>query len=780
MAEKRLNIGLLISDIENSFDGALCLGAMAGAKENDVNLTIVPGKHINAQYQEAEMIRYRHQFNSLFSYAKSDKFDFLLISMGSICTVIPDEDKRTFLAMFNDTPIMLLASEFEGYPSVTYDNTIGLREGINRILEKVDKNKIGFVSGPINNKDACERLEVYRSALEENGVEYDESKVVYGNFSEFSEDCVRDLMRRHPDLQAVIFANDQMAIGGYTVFRELDLSIGEDILVMGFDDSPMATNLIPFLTTVRADAEELGRIGISEAITSIRQNRARSRVLETSLVERDSTGKRDNAFANEFMTEAYRELLINQPEKAAELLTNYYLPSNNNNSYYSYFSEVCTQLFNEFFRQVDRYEEGTVPDWSEIDDLFLELLNTKIGYSMDLKRFIAVEDNLRDIFLKHWPDKIDYIGMMVLRYTRRLSAMFSSKGATLVSEMRDFLTRTTSLTKDMLAYDPSDDIAYLKANERFAMLGIKSAYIYTFAWPLVTSDRGKICDWSKPDEVLLKSFYCNKNEEIRVVPMDEQRINTSDIIDNKFTDHESRHTYILHNLFINEEQYGLLMCELSERQLYMLYPLVSELAGALKLIYMLNVQMGIQKQLENSLAKIKENNELLESISKKDELTGIYNRRGFFEKCDELICKPINKGKLAILIFADLDNLKLINDRLGHDDGDYALRACADILKESMRASDIVARIGGDEFAALAITESKMCGEAIYNRIKECMVKYNEGCEKPYYIGISVGYAEFNCSKGAQIEKYLDDADGRLYVDKKKKRLNIMKAEDNK
>ena len=175
------------------------------------------------------------------------------------------------------------------------------------------------------------------------------------------------------------------------------------------------------------------------------------------------------------------------------------------------------------------------------------------------------------------------------------------------------------------------------------------------------------------------------------------------------------------------------------------------------------------------MQKIKESNEILEAISKTDELTGVYNRRGFFEAVGDKVHDPKFKNKKAILIFADLDNLKIINDKMGHEEGDFAIRSTADILKDSLRASDVVARIGGDEFAALAIMDNSIKGEIIKDRIKELTQNFNATSSKDYYIGISVGYAEFSCDEAVEIEKYLDEADVNLYQDKKKKRVNIMK-----
>ena len=78
--------------------------------------------------------------------------------------------------------------------------------------------------------------------------------------------------------------------------------------------------------------------------------------------------------------------------------------------------------------------------------------------------------------------------------------------------------------------------------------------------------------------------------------------------------------------------------------------------------------------------------------------------RGFIANFEKQLDDPKNQDKVAVICYSDMDNLKMINDKYGHDDGDFALSTIAKILEESFRDSDVIGRIGGDEFATLAIT----------------------------------------------------------------------------
>ena len=92
-----------------------------------------------------------------------------------------------------------------------------------------------------------------------------------------------------------------------------------------------------------------------------------------------------------------------------------------------------------------------------------------------------------------------------------------------------------------------------------------------------------------------------------------------------------------------------------------------------------------------------------------------------------------------------MDSLKIVNDKFGHNDGDFALKNIANILMTSFRASDIVGRIGGDEFVCFAFIDDLDFPKTVQARIQELSNELNETCGKPYYIEMSVGVSEFSC-----------------------------------
>ena len=161
--------------------------------------------------------------------------------------------------------------------------------------------------------------------------------------------------------------------------------------------------------------------------------------------------------------------------------------------------------------------------------------------------------------------------------------------------------------------------------------------------------------------------------------------------------------------------------------------------------------------------------EELRLMSITDELTGLYNRRGFFTLAEQQlkIAKRLNRETL--LLSADVDNLKKINDTLGHKEGDLALIATANILRESFRQSDIIARIGGDEFAILQIEKHDTDANILTARLQRNSEIHNTKRDLHNKLSISIGTIRFAPEDTCSIEELLIKADKLMYKHKRSK-----------
>ena len=169
------------------------------------------------------------------------------------------------------------------------------------------------------------------------------------------------------------------------------------------------------------------------------------------------------------------------------------------------------------------------------------------------------------------------------------------------------------------------------------------------------------------------------------------------------------------------------------------------------------------------LSERKRMEEEIHSLSITDSLTGLHNRRGFLTLAEQQL-KISNRGEGGMLLFfADLDGMKWINDTMGHEEGDRALTDVAVMLKETFRASDIIARTGGDEFAILTIDTTGISPEIIMTRLQDKVDKHNNERDRRYKISISMGTAYYDPENPCSLDELMSRADKLMYDQKRSK-----------
>ncbi|HMA54844.1 MAG TPA: diguanylate cyclase [Acidobacteriota bacterium] len=168
----------------------------------------------------------------------------------------------------------------------------------------------------------------------------------------------------------------------------------------------------------------------------------------------------------------------------------------------------------------------------------------------------------------------------------------------------------------------------------------------------------------------------------------------------------------------------------------------------------------------------KQMEEEIRSLSLRDELTGLYNRRGFMTLADHVLKTANRLKKMTALIYLDVDNLKTINDSGGHKMGDRALVEIAAILKKCFRDTDVIGRLGGDEFAILAMEAASMRVEALSGRLQERLDFFNAGpsAEAGFRLAVSAGIATREPDHALAVEEMLSRADLLMYEQKRVKK----------
>ncbi len=172
--------------------------------------------------------------------------------------------------------------------------------------------------------------------------------------------------------------------------------------------------------------------------------------------------------------------------------------------------------------------------------------------------------------------------------------------------------------------------------------------------------------------------------------------------------------------------------------------------------------------ISKNITDIKRMEDELRKLSLTDELTGLYNRRGFLTLAIQQLKMASRFHGKVCLLYIDLDKLKMINDKFGHKEGDTALIETANVLRQTFRESDILARIGGDEFAVLAIGTTESCDDMV-NRLNNALKVINASSSRKYTLSLSIGTAYCSPQNSLSIEELMIQADQDMYKKKKLK-----------
>ena len=178
------------------------------------------------------------------------------------------------------------------------------------------------------------------------------------------------------------------------------------------------------------------------------------------------------------------------------------------------------------------------------------------------------------------------------------------------------------------------------------------------------------------------------------------------------------------------------------------------------------IDITAQKAAE---AELRLREEQLRMLSLADELTGLYNRRGLFA-LGEHAMRSAHRHKTGInVLFLDMDDLKDINDRFGHSQGDQALRDVATVLRGAVRESEVVARVGGDEFVVL-VEDEPLAAEQLAERLRRRLAAASTKGDRRYKLSVSLGVAYWSAEEKATLQELIDRADQSMYVAKHAKR----------
>lgn len=761
MAEnkKRFTIGVMVSGIMDEFTQYICKGALREAKAADVDVIVFPGKYWERDLSDNRELMYEYQYNTIFSYA--ERVDALIIAAGSIGCFASKEGMEALLSKYTGIPCVLIAAKMEGYTSVYFDNYQGIKEGLEYLIEKRNCTKFGMIGGSLENTDAYERKQTFIEVLKAHGIKFAEKMYVEGDFSRRGTNACRKLLDDNPGIEAIFCVNDDTALGLYEELKRRGLQAGRDISVLGFDDTVAAAKAIPSLSSVRADSARLGAEALRMAIQMVQGEKIASKVLSTQFVLRDSFSRNDTEqkgerlqhakdYAERFEEIYYRYCHEETKDEMGRLGAAFgrMLETLDENA------EICfssSQGYMEIMLCADEFLNLGGVEYADIDKLMLTL--EEIYATLRKKQTERKgRSELRNIIFR--------IYRKIVRSMNGLMSCMKETEENENYEMKLFV-------QDMLSFEKGRDQSYSVLLEKLDWLHIKNAYIYMFPEPVLHLYKEK---FKAPEELLLKAVL--KDGEVSTVPVSSQKRKTDEAFENES---DKRSNRVAFPLFFNEMIYGMLLCDMTESLFVNGEFLVNQMSSAVKMIALLEANEKIQSMLEENVSVLKEHNIELDTISKSDVLTGILNRRGFYGEAEEIVKKCRQAGVNVLAGYVDMNNLKIINDRYGHEEGDFSLKLIGRFLKELVEARGVAGRIGGDEYAFVMDYDGGNDGEEVLAELYEKFEAYNVESDKPYNITISAGACIMYPDGDLSLHEALQQADEKLYEVKKLRKKDVAK-----
>lgn len=403
-------IGLLVDWLHTQYQLDVLNGAADFARDQKINLLCFEGGCIfsNREYEAQRTI--------LFDLVGPENVDGLIIMSASIGHFTTCEMVKDFCAHFYPIPVVSIAMEFDGIPSVLTDNTTGFKDLLVHLIEVHGFTKLAYIGGPADNRDAIERYGIFQDILRDHGILPDDNLIIQGNFTYISGgNAVKTLLdKKKSNFDVIVAASDDMALGALDELNARGIQVPEDIALVGFDNLEIGSYASPPLTTVDQSFYEQGRRAAEIVLDLIRHKKIPFQTkIPTKLIVRDSCGCFSELTAKaagggiRFNPPiAINSLLVkNRKQILAEIIhnTRHLLADGKTNRYIQLIEPVLDAMFDELDKQ---HKNGFLKTFSKVlrqtarDDLSLfkwqeilsELRRSILPYISDPGVLNQVED----------------------------------------------------------------------------------------------------------------------------------------------------------------------------------------------------------------------------------------------------------------------------------------------------------------------------------------------------------------------------------------------------
>lgn len=698
---------------------------------------------------------YKSRADKIYSFINKDTVDGVMVAAGALSIYVDESKIKKFCESFYPLPVVSVSMVIDGIPSVIVDDAGGMIASIEHLINIHHRRKIAFVGGPLSHQEFNRRYEVYLEVLKKHNLEFDENIVFFGNLSRsFGFRAADQLITGKHHYDAVVTIDDMVSLGVLDRLTAEGIDVPKSVSIVGFDDEIKLVSLsTPPMTTVKYPYKDLYKIA-TEIIFNMIEKKDVPMITNVpcNLVIRESCGCPNPILKTAMVADSI-----------------------------SIIDSDCTQQM--IYKDI--YDGVLDIEGINYTGLMKNDLKTVIGaFCTEMKgggekgSFAAVYTRIMAKNLRKsqriapWQNIISVIHRHSLSYlSSRADIIRAESMLHQVRIITDELVGNTLVMRRLAVEKTITDLHLMgqqmmttydlpvlldRIYESFPGFGVTKFFLSLYEGGKGVSDISRC----------VLAF----DEMGRKDVGDGLLFRTHELIPDQCRSDPAPVSLVIEALFFDEIDIGFFVFEVMP-QLEVFYETVSvQLSSALMGGIIINERKKAEKKLIEVLSDLENSNNKLQIMSLTDSLTGLYNRRGFLMFGDQQVKLCLRDNKDFLVLFADLDGLKRINDLYGHNEGDVAIIAAAEILKETFRESDIVARLGGDEFTVLTMNTETGSAHEIESRLFRKVNAYNQQNPHKYALSMSIGMVSFKENPASSFSELMEKADRILYQNKKTKK----------